>query len=95
VPKGQLTSKHDYLLDDEDFNRWYENIKRGSIVKAHHWLRRIGHAHVNFGKTPRDMAKLDQKQATAFLLDIVSALEQEGKNGGYVSSDCVVKFNAA
>jgi hypothetical protein len=86
VPKGKLTSKYDYLLQDPDFTRWYDDIKRGSIVTAHHWLRRIGYVHVKSGKTPKDMAKSDQKQATAFLLDVVSAFEREGKNGGYIAN---------
>jgi hypothetical protein len=41
---------------------------------------------LKFGKTPKDIAKLDQKQARAFLLDIVSAFEREGKNGGYIAN---------
>lgn len=86
MPKGKLTSKYDYLLDDSDFRRWYENVKRGSVVTAHHWLRRIGYVHAKFGKSPKDVANLDQKQATAFLFDIVSAFEKEAKNGGYIAN---------
>jgi hypothetical protein len=86
VPKGKLTSKYDYLLDDADFRRWYENLKRGSVVTAHHWLRRVGHVHEKFGKSPKQIASMDQKQATDFLLDLVSVLEKEGKNGGYIAN---------
>ena len=62
MPKGQVTSKYDYLLDDQDFKRWHDNLKRGSITTAHHWLRRIGYVHAKFGKTPKDVAAMDRKQ---------------------------------
>jgi hypothetical protein len=39
-----------------------------------------------FGKTPQQLAKMSPKQASNFLMDIVTAMQKEGKQGGYISS---------
>ncbi len=41
--------------------------------------------HKKFGKTPKDIAKMDPWNATNFLLGIVGAMEKEKNAGGYIS----------
>ena len=86
MPKGQATSAYEYLLKDSDFKRWFQNVKRGSVVTAQEWLRRMGLVHKKFGKTPREIASLSGREATRFLLDVVSTLEEEGVSGGYIAN---------
>jgi len=86
MPKGVVTSSYDYLLEDKDFRRWYENVSRGSIATGHTWLRRVGFVHKKFHKTPRQIAAMPPKAAANFLLDIVGILEKEGKGGSYISN---------
>ena len=81
-----LRSPYRYLFDDEDFKRWFYNMKRGHVSTAYEWFRRMGFIHKTFGKSPRDMAKMKPKQATNFILDIVTQLEEEGKSGSYISN---------
>jgi PAS domain-containing protein len=80
------TSEYEYLLEDPDFKRWFQNIRRGSVATGYEWLRRMGLVHKKFGKSPSQIASMNPKQATGFLLDIVGTLEDEGKNGGYIAN---------
>jgi integrase len=75
-----------YLLKDSSFKRWYDNVARGSIITATVWLRRVGMIHARFGKTPQQLAKMNPKQASNFLMDIVTTMQKQGKRGGYISS---------
>lgn len=87
---GSELAKSPYrsFLDDVDFKRWFENVKRGSVVTAHEWFRRMGYIQKRFGKNPKDIASLSPKDATNFILDVVSALEADGRSGNYISN-CV------
>jgi len=81
-------SPYRYLLDDADFRRWFNNVKRGSVVTAHEWLRRMGLIHKRFGRSPKEIASLSTKNATNFILDMVSALEDQNRSGNYIAN-CV------
>ena len=81
-------SPYRYLLDDVDFKRWFNNVKRGSVATAHEWLRRMGYIHKTFGKSPKEIASLSPKSATNFILDMVSTLEEQGRGGNYIAN-CV------
>src|SRR5437773_9594458 len=39
MTKGVTTSEYDYLFEDQNFKRWFDNVTRGSIVTATVWLR--------------------------------------------------------
>jgi len=82
----EARSKYEYLLDDPDFKRWLQNVRRGSLVTSSEWLRRVGWVHKKFGKTPSEIASLSSREAANFLLDIVSELEGEGRSGGYIAN---------
>lgn len=72
TPRQELAnSPHMYLLDEPDFKRWFNNVKHGSILTAHEWVRRFGLIHKKFGKTPKDIAAMNAKQAGDFLLDMI------------------------
>jgi hypothetical protein len=88
VQRELARSPYVYLLDDADFRRWFQNVRRGSVVTAHEWLRRIGYIHKRFGKSPKEIASLSSRDAARFLLDIVTALEEEKRSGSYISN-CV------
>jgi hypothetical protein len=63
-----------YLLDNPQVNRWYENVLRGSLVTPQERFRRMGFVSEQFKGTPSQIAKMDKKQASDFLLDIIGAL---------------------
>lgn len=81
-------SPYRYLLDDPDFNRWFNNVKRGSVATAHEWFRRMGRIHKQFGKTPKQMAEMSPKEAGNFIMDLITSMEREGKSGNYIAN-CV------
>jgi hypothetical protein len=79
-------SKYKQMLEDKDFRRWYDNVTRGSLVTAQEWFRRIGFVCARFETTPQKIARMSQKQATDFLLDVIGTLEKEGRSGNYISN---------
>jgi hypothetical protein len=76
----------DYLLKDANFKRWYENTKRGSPAAADERLRRIGLVCRTFDTTTQRVAKMKPKDATAFLMDIVSYFESKNHAPSYVKN---------
>jgi hypothetical protein len=80
-------SPYRYLFRDRDFARWFQNVKRGSVNTAYEWFRRMGRIHKRFGVTPRAMVRMGEKKAAAFLLDMVTKLEAEGKSGSYIANN--------
>jgi hypothetical protein len=82
----QGESRKDRLLTDPNVKRWYDNIARGSASSADEWLRRLGYIQDRFKLTPQKLAKMTEKAAADFLLDVVSALEKEDKRSEYISN---------
>lgn len=74
-------SPYRHLLDDVQYRRWVENIERGSIANASECYRRVGHICKNFVTTPAELAQMDVKTATNFLLDIISHFESKNSAG--------------
>jgi len=77
-----VTSPYFYLLDDPDFRRFIQNVRRRSENSASGLLRRFGAIHKRFQKLPRDFTKMDTKQAKRFELDMVDDFEDEGGEDG-------------
>jgi hypothetical protein len=46
----------------------------------------MGYVERRFGKSPKDFAKMNQKQAANVILDMIGELESERKSGSYVSN---------
>src|SRR5208282_3396888 len=84
--KDLSRSKYKDLLEDKDFRRWYDNVTRGSLVTAQEWFRRMGFVCAQFETSPQKIAKMSKKQAPEFLLDVIGALEKEGRSGNYLSN---------
>ena len=70
-------SPYGHLLEDQDFKRWFANVKRGSLVTACEWVKRLGWINKEFHVSPQALAKMSQKEATNFLLDMVTKLEEK------------------
>jgi hypothetical protein len=75
-------SLYTYLLDDEDFSRFIQNVRRRSENSAYELLRRFGMIHKRFQKLPCDFAKMDTRQAKRFLLDMIEDFETKGGEEG-------------
>lgn len=80
-------SPYTYLFEDENFRRWFQNVKRGSTNTAHEWFRRFGRIHKTFKVLPQDLVKMGDKKAGDFLLDMVTQLEAEKKSGSYIANN--------
>jgi hypothetical protein len=48
------------LLSDVNFNRWYTNLSKGSLIAADIRLRSLGRFCEMIGKTPKEYAALPQ-----------------------------------
>jgi len=83
---GLRDSPYAHLLKNPDFKRWVDNVKRGSATYGYEVLRRMGYIERRFKRSPKDFAKMTQKQATNFILDMVGELESEKKSGSYISN---------
>ncbi len=79
-------SPYSRLLEEPNFRRWIQNVKRGSVVTGYEQLRRMGFIEKRFGKTPQDFAKMRPKQAGDFLLDMVDELDREKRSGSYIAN---------
>jgi len=87
MPESALSkTPYSKLLDDADFRRWFDNARRGSPITGYEWLRRMGFIQKKFGKSPKQIAAMNQKQAVNFLLDMVGELEKEKRSGSYISN---------
>jgi hypothetical protein len=87
LPKEPGGSPYYYLFKDEDFRRWFDNVKRGSANTAYEWFRRFGRIHKRFGYLPKDFVKMGERKTVAFILDMVTELELEKKSGSYISNN--------
>ncbi len=78
-----------YLLEEEDFGRWYRNLAMGSEYTAKERARVLYRFLVRHDMTPRsvaEFAKKDPRKVEDLLMDFVSTLHQEGKAPGYIES---------
>src|SRR5437867_10097633 len=78
-------NKHRKLLEDPNVARWYNNTKRGSIITAEVGLQRLGRVSELFKTTPAKLSKLSVKKATNFLFDLVTEMENDGKQPGTIT----------
>ncbi|MFY9300326.1 MAG: hypothetical protein WAO91_03970 [Candidatus Nitrosotenuis sp.] len=78
--------KYQYLLEDKDVKRWYENRMRGSSVTADVSLRRLGAFCDENDITPTKLTKMDEKELFDLLLDFVSSSEKKVHAESYISS---------
>lgn len=89
MKKRARTAKWAYLLDEEDFGRWYRNLSMGSEYTAKERARVLYRFVVRQDMTPRSLAEFartDVRQVEDLLMDFVSELRQEGKAPSYIES---------
>ena len=76
------------LLKNNQFKLWVENLERGSVITAAEYFRRIGHICNTFDTTTQKLARLNDKAAGNFLLQVISHFENKKSAGtnikGYV-----------
>lgn len=82
-----------YLVEtNQDVRRWYDNMKRSSILNADVRLRRLNLFCDRVGKSPKQLVKLGKSNpmnAENILLDHVSWMEKQNYAPGYI--DGVIK----
>ena len=71
-------------------SRWVENLRRGSPGTADVYLRRLGAICQRVGKTPTQLADLDEGAAYRLLLDFVTSEEKRGATGSFISHSVTV-----
>ncbi|HVB12366.1 MAG TPA: hypothetical protein VNE86_04475, partial [Nitrososphaerales archaeon] len=79
--------KYEYLLQDKDVKRWFDNVSRGSIITSTVYLRRLGAFCEKKRFSPKDIIAMPQKEINNLLLDTVSELAGQKKAGSYISSN--------
>jgi hypothetical protein len=81
--KGSI---YNYLLDDPNFKKWFQNQKRGSVATAYERLRRFGQLHKRYRKLPADFAALGADGATDFVATMIDKMETEGVAPNYAAN---------
>ncbi len=76
--------KYEYLLEDEDLRRWFDNI--GSNVTSDVYLRRLGGYCEKEGLTPKELLNLEKNEIFNKLLDLKSEMERDNHAGSYTKS---------
>jgi hypothetical protein len=77
-----IDSPYHYLLDDPDFSRFIQNVRRRAEDSALQLVRLFGLIHRRFKKLPKAFAKMDTRQAKRFLLDMIDDFETKGGEEG-------------
>jgi hypothetical protein len=81
-------SPYMYLFKDENFKRWYQNVKkRRSANTAYECFWRIGTIHRKFNVLPKDFVKMDEKKRSRIPYRHCSQLEAERKSGSYIANN--------
>jgi hypothetical protein len=79
-------SIYNYLFDDPNFKKWYQNERRGSVATANERWRRFGHLHKKYGKLPADFVALGAEGATDFTANMIDEMENEGVAPNYAAN---------
>jgi hypothetical protein len=77
------------LLKDTDLKRWFDNLARGSRLTAEVRLRRIANFCKIHDITPKDLAKLAQRDlraVTDLIQDHITWMEEKNYSPGYIEN---------
>lgn len=86
-------SPYKYLLDDPDFRRFIQNIRRRSEDSASETIRRFGMIDKRFHKLPKYFTRMSTKRAKHFLLDMIEDFESKGgEDGGDLAGSYIQNF---
>jgi hypothetical protein len=73
------------LLEDVEVNRWYQNLRRGSLITADNSLRQLGLLCKQWDTTPREIVVLHREgKLQGMLEDFVADLERKHYAGSYI-----------
>lgn len=75
-------SPYKHLLDEPQVRRWLENAERGSPIMANDYLRQIGKICQDLKTTPQRLSKMNERQASEFLSELVSFYETKALENG-------------
>jgi integrase len=79
-------AKYDYLLNDADVKRWYDNLAAGSQITADVYLRGLGlYCELNHSTPMKLLRQAEEKAFRDNFTDFVRKLESEGKAGSYIT----------
>lgn len=73
-------------LKNERIVQWMENLERRSVNTAAVYFRRLGYVCDMMDTTPEKLAKMDGKQATDFVFDLIRTGETQKKTGSNIFS---------
>jgi hypothetical protein len=79
--KGQSKFR-DLLARDQNLQRWYDNLKRGSEYTADVYFRRVCNFQLRIGMTPDEFQKLPQKEIDEKAQDYINLLEEAVRPDG-------------
>ena len=86
-------SPYKYLLDDPDFRRFIQNIRRRSEDSATETLRRFGMIDKRFHKLPKYFTRMNTKLAKKFLLDMIDDFKSKGgEDGGDLAGSYIQNY---
>ena len=74
--------KHKELLNDEDVNRWFKNLSKGSVILSDVYLRSLGRFCDQIKTTPKQFAKMPLKKMEDITQDFIDNLESLKKPSG-------------
>ena len=86
-------SPYKYLLNDPNFNRFVQNIRRRSEDSAYETLRRFGMIDKRFHKPPKYFSRMNTKRAKKFLLNMIENFETKGgEDGGDLAGSYIQNY---
>lgn len=71
-------------MENKDVLRWYNNVRRGSVVNSEIMLRALNLFCEQNKITPMQLLNMDLKSIEDLLSDHVTKMEKEGKAPGYI-----------
>jgi len=88
------------LPQDDNFHRWYRNLKSATGDTADTWLANMKMVQSQYGKSPDNIARMTPEEAYNFVLDIVKSMQNEGRSFSYIdtmikSINDWIEFNGA
>ena len=79
------------MFRNEDVERWYRNLARGSIITADVYLRRLSRFCEETKLSPDDLVSMEEKKITDLLQDYVSSHEEQYAGSYLVSIVKIVR----
>ena len=80
-----FNAKYNYLLEDDEVNRWFLNLRAKSILTATVYLRTLGlYCKIEKTSPKRILEKANTREWQDSFIDFVRHEEEKGKAGSYI-----------